>query len=399
MGILKNLTFDAVSLSDYGVGLTGSGVYDAPERDVDMIEIPGRNGEYALDKGRYNNIEVTYPAGAYDASQPDFASKISDLRNALASLKGYKRLEDEYNPDEYRLGIFKSGLKVDPVHYSRAGEFDLVFECKPQRYLKSGETEQAITSGGAITNPTLFESQPLLLVDGYGAVDIEGQGLTINSAAIGPVEIAGSWSSSQGSEAAYAPNLSALNNGDAFRVQTPAFSIWLYGGSITRENSLNVSSSDPNWLPVASWGNVQGNEAIFVICNNGAALAFTKGTSSEYTTTLTITTDTLTLSVTLKLKYISSTDTIKFEVTTAQTYLMRASFQSMAGTSTKSALGNVYIDCEIGEAYKIENGEYISVNNAVVLPANLPILKPGANVITYDNTITSLKITPRWWKL
>ena len=72
---------------------------------------------------------------------------------------------------------------------------------------------------------------------------------------------------------------------------------------------------------------------------------------------------------------------------------------ALYGDSTVYANIGVYIDLEIGEAYQIKNGELVSVNNAVILPADLPTLKPGANVITYDNTITSLKITPRWWKL
>lgn len=396
MGILKNLTFDAVSLSDYGVGLTGSGVYDAPERDVDMIEIPGRNGEYALDKGRYNNIEVTYPAGAYDASQPDFASKISDLRNALASLKGYKRLEDEYNPDEYRLGIFKSGLKVDPVHYSRAGEFDLVFNCKPQRYLKSGETEQTVTSGGTITNPTLFESQPLLKVEGYGKITIDGQEIEIQSTGIGPVTIAGSWTSAQGQEATYTPNLSALASADSFNVEEPNFKFWLYGGDIANDGSLSVISSDPDWQAFASWGNVQGRDAIYIECYAGT-LDFIKSTDQSYTTTLTITTALLTKTVGLSLSY--SGGNITFTVTTSETYLMQASFRGMEGDSTKSVLGTVYIDCEIGEAYIIDDGEILSANNAVTLPADLPTLKPGANAITYTINVSSLKITPRWWKI
>ena len=396
MGILKNLTFDAVSLNDYGVGLTGSGVYDAPERDVDMIEIPGRNGEYALDKGRYNNIEVTYPAGAYDASQPDFASKISDLRNALASLKGYKRLEDEYNHDEYRLGIFKSGLKVDPVHYSRAGEFDLVFNCKPQRYLKSGETEQTVTSGGTITNPTLFESQPLLKVEGYGKITIDGQEIEIKSSAIGPVTIAGSWTSAQGQEATYTPNLSALASADSFNVEEPKFKFWLYGGDIAIDGSLNVISSDPDWQAFASWGNVQGRDAIYVECYAGA-VDFIKSTDQSYTTTLTITTALLTKTVGLSLNY--SGGNITFTVTTSETYLMQASFRGIEGDSTKSVLGTVYIDCEIGEAYIIDDGEILSANNAVTLPADLPTLKPGTNAITYTINISELKIVPRWWKI
>ena len=68
--------------------------------------------------------------------------------------------------------------------------------------------------------------------------------------------------------------------------------------------------------------------------------------------------------------------------------------------STISRLGNpTYIDCDIGEAYLINAGTPISLNQYIDLGSKLPTLAPGSNAITYDNTITDLKITPRWWKV
>ena len=68
--------------------------------------------------------------------------------------------------------------------------------------------------------------------------------------------------------------------------------------------------------------------------------------------------------------------------------------------STKNALSEgIYIDLDIGECYMIKNGEIISLNTYVNLGADLPTLKPGANIITYDNTIDELKITPRYWRV
>ena len=68
--------------------------------------------------------------------------------------------------------------------------------------------------------------------------------------------------------------------------------------------------------------------------------------------------------------------------------------------STKTATGNpLYIDLDIGEAWNEDSGTPVSLNNAVQLPAELPALPSGATTITYDNTITSFKVLPRWWKV
>ena len=152
--ILKKLTFDGESSADYGVQILGEGVFNAPEREVEMISIPGRNGAFALDKGRFENIPVTYPASLIANNTEDFADAISNFRNMLCSRKGYVRLTDDYHPDEYRLAVYKSGLDVDE-RVLRAGEFEIEFDCMPQRWLLSGEEKITVADGDTVTNPTL----------------------------------------------------------------------------------------------------------------------------------------------------------------------------------------------------------------------------------------------------
>lgn len=155
MGVIKTpnfykaLTFDGVSSRNYGVYITGEAVFNAPARDVEMISIPGRNGAFALDHGRFENIEVTYPAGIFAENEEDFAKAVSDFRNYLCSRPGYCRLTDEYNSDEYRLAVYKSGLEVSPAQLI-AGEFNITFDCKPQRFLTSGEEIFSVGTWGEV---------------------------------------------------------------------------------------------------------------------------------------------------------------------------------------------------------------------------------------------------------
>ena len=99
MVMFKGLTFGDINSKDYGVYIEGQSAFNAPQRDVELIEIPGRNGAYVHDMGRYSNIEVTYPAGLFGHSESEFAEKISNFRNAICSKKGYQKLTDDYNPD------------------------------------------------------------------------------------------------------------------------------------------------------------------------------------------------------------------------------------------------------------------------------------------------------------
>lgn len=176
----KKLRFDS---EDIGVYIAGDSVYNAPARSYDMVTIPGRNGNLAIDRGKYENIEVKYPAFIWADTQADFRTKISNIRGVLTSKTGYRRLEDTYNPDEYRMAIYKAGLEVEPVYYNRAGEFELVFDCKPQRYLTAGDIEITVASGDEITNPTQFEALPLIEVVGAGTLTVGNTSVTITGTA------------------------------------------------------------------------------------------------------------------------------------------------------------------------------------------------------------------------
>lgn len=179
MALFNSFTFDNENSLDSGIYITGEAVFNAPERVVNMVEVPGRNGAIAIDDGRFTNIAVTYPAGCFEDNMLNYAEKIAAFRNILSSRYTYKRLTDTYNPDEFRMGLYRSGLDVNSVRYNTAGEFQIEFDCKPQRWLVSGETPETFAATGSIENPTSFGARPLLAVTGAGSLTIGTQTMTI----------------------------------------------------------------------------------------------------------------------------------------------------------------------------------------------------------------------------
>lgn len=168
MDLKHSFTFGGVNTANYGIFISGEGVYNSPERDVTMLTVPGRNGQLTIDNGRFENIEVTYPCFVEAGTgATDISSRIRAFRNAIGSLTGYQRLEDTYHSDEYRQGIFKAGLNVKPVVYHTGGEFEITFDCKPQRFITAW-SEYAVplapyvpgdTTRGDVT---LFDAHPLI---------------------------------------------------------------------------------------------------------------------------------------------------------------------------------------------------------------------------------------------
>lgn len=421
MGIApyKTFTFDGESSADYGVYITGEGVFNAPERAVEMVDIPGRNGSYALDQGRFGNIEVTYTAGMVDDSETDFADRLADVRNWLCSKKGYVRLEDEYNPDEYRMAVYSSGISVEHVDL-KTGEFEISFDCKPQRWLTSGETATAVANNGTLTNPTRFDAEPLLEVKGYGGIEFNGYEIDVVNADLGNITIADGDTFSEVSKT-YTFDTSLFNPGDVISIsgRFNATNIIRTGYTdLVRCTTQSASDSNANFTtasPTFPQSTFVELKSPFVTTFNDSVVA---GTDKTITNTATITANYLsidygsgvaTFTMTQTIVYDASDGTITVTISTTKSTTVnqvkvywdsRQTKITIIGNSTVSALGNpTYIDCEIGEAYMIKNGDIVSCNQAVALGSDLPKLASGTNTITFDNTVTELKIHPRWWRV
>lgn len=407
MGVIspyKTFTFDGESSADYGVYLTGEGVFNAPERSVEMVEIPGRNGNFALDKGKFENISVTYRVGMFDDDEENFADKVSAFRNWLCSKVGYVRLTDDYNPNEYRMAVFMSGVELEH-DFLIAGEAEITFDCKPQRWLTSGETAVSVADGGTLDNPTLFESEPLLAVEGYGNINFNGYDIDIENAVLGDVVLHDYQKKKFGKSTSYTFIDGLVNNGDTITMNGAVFSITLRKNSIVAYTIPTITNTNASFT--ASARDVSTTTRSRLEVNITAEpLTFSAGTDSTITNTVSGSNAYITFSFTVSISYIAATrefvmsfSTPTFDWNVVDYYF--TGFDSIHGDSTVSALGHpTYIDCDIGECYKFNaDDEIVTLNSVIDLGSDLPKLSSGTNTFNYDNTITDFKVTPRWWKV
>ena len=167
----SNLVFGSLTLADYGAVCYYCNAAESSDRDREVISVPGRNGDLLRDNGRYLNAPRSYLVYV-----PDLLLA-KHLQTALLTVTGYARLEDEYEPDLYRMAYLKSAPVVE--RYADAATLQLTFDCKPQCYLKSGERVLAFTAAGTIYNPTLYDALPLVRAYGIGQVGIGNQTITI----------------------------------------------------------------------------------------------------------------------------------------------------------------------------------------------------------------------------
>lgn len=138
-------TFGSIDSRDYGVYISGSGHFSVPSRAYEFEGIPGRTGDIVLGGRRIENFELTYPCfiapvnGAC-GNYADYMSAFFALRNALLSVNGYADLKDSYTPGMYYRGVYVGGIKAESMSDLRSGEFEITFNCKPQRFYTAEPT-------------------------------------------------------------------------------------------------------------------------------------------------------------------------------------------------------------------------------------------------------------------
>lgn len=169
------LSINGTPLAD--IYVDASLAFNKPVKDVETFRVPGRSGDLVIDNKTFQNVMISYPCFIFKG----FPGKFDTLVNYLGSLEGYQRIECSNDSTHFRLGVPVVPQMPSVKRINQDGYFDLAFNCKPQRFLTSGETVVTKNASGTITNPTSFASQPLLRIYGTGTFTINGVAITVAS--------------------------------------------------------------------------------------------------------------------------------------------------------------------------------------------------------------------------
>lgn len=177
-GTLKGkFWFNGICSADFGIVIAKVPTLSRPQRKFDRYEVPGRNGAIIEQYDAYDDITITYKVW--------FANehfKIADAQKQargivawLYSQMGYVRLEDDFEPEYFRLAYFTGPMDIE-TELCRYGEAEINFVCRPERYLKSGEEVLTFTKNAPsyLDNPTRFASKPLIHIEASTAGQVGG---------------------------------------------------------------------------------------------------------------------------------------------------------------------------------------------------------------------------------
>lgn len=181
-------TWNGKKSSDFGIIIKHKEIYKSPARDVDFVEVPGQDGEVILDNGRYKNVDVNYQVRVKNVK-----SKLLEIANWLSAV-GYQKLIDSDDSTHYRMAARTGSVDWNYLGKGEWADLEIAFNCKPWRYLTSGDSQIQKTEAFTVINPTSYDALPRLAfvrTSPYGAitVHINNKSYTFTSNSKTPIRI------------------------------------------------------------------------------------------------------------------------------------------------------------------------------------------------------------------
>lgn len=155
--------YNGVRSEDVGLVVERYPAQPKPQRRVNKISVPGRNGVLRIPEDAWENVTCTYEC--YFKGGPKKASEVAEW---LYSADGYAVLRDSYREGVFRMAAFDGPMDIENV-LNRYGRVTLAFDCKPEMWLDSGQEKltfapTARTFTVPLHNPTGHPAKPLIRI-------------------------------------------------------------------------------------------------------------------------------------------------------------------------------------------------------------------------------------------
>ncbi len=225
---------DGVCSKNMGIELQAPVRFSGASPKVSTVTVPGKNGDLHIYENAFENC-----TGDVDcfALRRDVYLTLSVITRWLFASYGYRRLEVTEEKDTYRMARVVNGPEAE-IRMQLLAPFSLGFDCKPQRFLKSGEFPIKIQSGQSLYNawqPAL----PLIQITGTG----DGQ-LVVGKSTVNITGMTGSITLDSEVQNAYDGTTNKNNSisiSGGFPVLEHGESLISYSGGIT---AVNIT---PRW--------------------------------------------------------------------------------------------------------------------------------------------------------
>jgi len=162
MFIYKNRRSD-----DMGLKIEGGLTFTAPARDIEILEVQGRDGDVIIDNGRYRSVNHSLPCRIVLPPGQNLEMATTKIHDWLSTDQNYHDFIWSGDPDfTYKALVYEEYETQRVLH--RYGRTVLKFRFHPIKYLTSSLEERAVSHEEIIYNPYQIEAKPLIKLLGTG---------------------------------------------------------------------------------------------------------------------------------------------------------------------------------------------------------------------------------------
>lgn len=166
------IVFGGERSDDYGMVISEAPSFERARRKQTVYNVPGRTGSVIFQEDAWEDVNRSYNVFIPEAIEEDsggnisgtLAERVTEFEAMLNSKKGYQRLEDNFEPDIFRLAYYSGGDGFTNELLT-IGRATLNFTCNAKRFLKTGETPVEVSNGDTLDNPTRYDAKPLIKIE------------------------------------------------------------------------------------------------------------------------------------------------------------------------------------------------------------------------------------------
>ncbi len=153
---INDLWIDGVSASSLGIRLQGPLELSALQPKVEVVSVPGKDGELVFPDGSFNNREGTVAAYVY--SHELVQKSMTEIYQWLFGSLGYRKIVTSGDPDHFlNARIVNAGEIIDRIN--RLAPFTIRLSCEPRRYLHDEGNEIQLVGDQRIRQTVLNPCQ------------------------------------------------------------------------------------------------------------------------------------------------------------------------------------------------------------------------------------------------
>ncbi|EKF50442.1 phage-like protein [Lactococcus garvieae] len=171
------IVWNNISSVKYGMNLLADIKFDSIEQDVELIEIPGRDGAIVIDNGRKKPVELSLEFTIrFLNTYQNIEAQIKDIFTWLFNMSGFKHFEWVGEPDYIFMAKINGKATVNRSNPDIA-LITVPIKLHPTKFLKSNfDTPRILKSGEAFQNKGTQIAYPIITLAGTGNVTLTVNG-------------------------------------------------------------------------------------------------------------------------------------------------------------------------------------------------------------------------------